>query len=51
MERETGCKLIIRCGTPDCEWGLPMPDFGEMAFEVCYYSFREHCVVVHGIKR
>ena len=43
-------QLAIRCGTPDCEWGFPMPNLGEVAVEACYFSFRKHCVEVHGLK-
>jgi len=49
MERETSSHLLIRCGTPDCEWGFSMPDLGEMAFQACYSAFREHCVKFHGL--
>jgi len=42
--------FVIRCGTPDCDWGFPMSDLGEMAIEGCYSSFRQHCVEVHGLK-
>jgi len=42
--------FVIRCGTPDCEWGFPMPDLGEPAVEACYSSFRKHCVEVHGLQ-
>ncbi|PYT67374.1 MAG: hypothetical protein DMG39_24230 [Acidobacteria bacterium] len=37
-------------GTPDCEWGFPMPDLGEIAVKECYASFRKHCVEAHGLK-
>ena len=50
MERETSSSFVIRCGTPDCEWGFPMPDLGEIAFEACYSSFRKHCFEVHGLE-
>jgi len=42
--------FVIRCGTPDCEWGFPMPDLDEPAVEACYSSFRKHCAEVHGLK-
>ena len=51
MERsETNGSFVIRCGTPDCEWGFSMPDLGELAVEACYSGFRKHCVQVHGLK-
>ena len=41
--------FVIRCGTPDCEWGFSMSDLGELAVEACYSGFRKHCVQVHGL--
>ena len=49
MEREPD-RLVIRCGSPDCEWGFPMPDLGEATFKACYSSFRKHCVAVHRLR-
>jgi hypothetical protein len=43
--------FIIRCGTPDCEWGFPMPDPGEVAFKCCYSEFRKHRTEVHGVNQ
>jgi len=43
--------LIIRCGTLDCDWGFPMPDMDELAFKMCYSSFRRHCTEVHGVNQ
>jgi hypothetical protein len=40
--------LVIRCGSPDCNWGFPMRDLEELAFKTCYSSFRQHCAEVHG---
>jgi hypothetical protein len=51
MEREPSSRLVIRCGTPDGEWGFPMPDLGELAIEACYSSFRKHCVKVNGLQK
>jgi hypothetical protein len=42
-------KLVIRCGTPDCDWGFQMWDTGELAFEACYAQFRIHCCEIHGL--
>jgi len=46
---KTAPHFVIRCGTPDCEWGFPMPDLGELALESCYSAFRKHCVEIHGL--
>src|SRR6516164_7293125 len=32
MEREPSSRFVVRCGTPDCEWGFPMLDLSELAF-------------------
>jgi hypothetical protein len=39
---------IIRCGTPDCDWGFPVVNPWNTA-ETCYEKFREHCVERHGL--
>ena len=49
-ESETNSSFVVRCGTPDCEWGFPMPDLGELAVEACYSGFCKHCVQVHRLK-
>lgn len=41
---KTASLVVIRCATPDCEWGFPMPDLGEVAVNVCYSNFIEHYV-------
>ena len=41
--------LVIRCGTPDCEWGFPMSELGDV--EACFSDFRKHCVEIHGVNR
>src|SRR5215472_7095232 len=43
--------LVIRCGTPDCDWGFPMPDLGEVSLEACFSDFRKHCVEIHGVNK
>jgi len=40
---------IIRCGTPDCDWGFPVADPWHIA-ETCYEKFREHCVERHALR-
>ena len=42
-------KLVIRCGTPDCDWGWPMADLAPWRVEKCYSAFREHCIETHGL--
>jgi len=38
---------IIRCGTPDCDWGFGVE--GWNTAEKCYEEFQEHCVERHGL--
>jgi len=40
---------IIRCGTPDCDWGFPLPDLAPWRVETCYEEFGRHCVERHGL--
>lgn len=53
MTRKSG--FIIRCATPDCDWGYPMPSSSDpdwqIYFEKCKRSFREHCIERHGLDR
>ncbi len=30
---------IIRCGTPECDWGFPLPDLAPWRVEKCYAEF------------
>jgi hypothetical protein len=39
----------LRCGTPDCEWGVPFLDISEEELNGCYARFREHCIARHGL--
>jgi hypothetical protein len=39
----------IRCGTPDCDWGFPIPDLTERHLDACYTVFRPHCIARHGL--
>jgi hypothetical protein len=48
---KTSPQFVIRCGTPDCEWGFPMPELCELALESCYSAFRKHCVEIHGLRQ
>ncbi len=41
------CTYIIRCGTPDCDWGFGVE--GWNTAEKCYAEFGEHCVERHGL--
>jgi len=37
------------CGTPDCDWGFPLPDIEEWRMNACYADFRQHCIERHGL--
>ncbi len=40
--------FVIRCGTPDCDWGHKVSDLGEEQLDLCYSEFRKHCIQIHG---
>jgi hypothetical protein len=42
-------KTDIRCGTPDCDWGVPVLDLSEQELRRCRRSFRKHCIEQHGL--
>ena len=42
--------FVIRCGTPDCDWGKKMCDLGEEQLRLCYSEFRKHCVHRHDLQ-
>ena len=42
--------FVIRCGTPDCEWGHKMHDMGEDQLRLCYSEFRKHCMQRHDLR-
>lgn len=43
--------FIIRCGTPDCEWGRRVSDLmTEKELKLCYSEFRKHCIQRHGLQ-
>lgn len=39
----------VRCGTPDCDWGFPVPGLTEQHLDACYAGFRQHCIEKHGL--
>ena len=41
--------FVIRCGTPDCEWGHKMHDLDQDQLQLCYAEFRTHCVQRHDL--
>jgi hypothetical protein len=41
-------KTHVRCGTPDCDWGTPLPS-NEDQLSRCHQEFREHCIERHGM--
>jgi hypothetical protein len=49
IELKTKPGFVIRCATPDCDWGFQMWDLGGPALESCYAAFRKHCVEMHGL--
>jgi hypothetical protein len=42
-------KTHVRCGTPDCDWGIPLSGFTEGQLSRCRRGFREHCIERHGL--
>jgi hypothetical protein len=42
---------IIRCGSPDCDWGKEMQDLSEEQLDHCYSESREHCIQMHGLQQ
>jgi hypothetical protein len=42
---------IIRCGTPDCDWGFRLPDMSAWRIERCYAKCREHCIERHALRK
>ena len=41
--------LVIRCGTPDCDWGHQVSDLSEEQLELCYSEFRKYCIQRHDL--
>lgn len=42
--------ILIRCGTPYCEWGHSMPDLSNEQVDLCYSEFQKHCIERHGLR-
>ena len=42
--------LVIRCGTPDCDWGHKVSDLSDEQPKLCYSEFRKHCMQRHGLQ-
>jgi hypothetical protein len=42
-------KTHVRCGSPDCEWGVPFSGFSERQLDRCRREFRQHCIDRHGL--
>jgi hypothetical protein len=42
--------FVIRCGTPDCDWGHRLSDLGQEQMELCYSEFRKHCMQRHDLQ-
>jgi hypothetical protein len=42
--------FLIRCGTPDCDWGKKMCDLGEEQLRLCYSEFHKHCIHRHDLQ-
>jgi hypothetical protein len=49
MPAQADAVTILRCGTPDCDWGFPLPDLALWRVEMCYAKFGQHCVETHGL--
>ena len=41
--------FVIRCATPDCDWGHKMQDLGEDQLQLCYSEFQKHCMQRHDL--
>jgi hypothetical protein len=42
-------KPHIRCGCPDCDWGVPFCGFSEDQLDRYRAEFRGHCIKRHGL--
>jgi hypothetical protein len=42
--------LVIRCGTPDCDWGHRVSDLDQDQLDPCYSEFRKHCMQTHDLQ-
>jgi hypothetical protein len=46
----TPMSFVIRCGTPDCDWGHRVSDLGQEQLKLCYSEFRKHCMQTHDLQ-
>jgi len=42
--------FVIRCGTPDCEWGHKVAELSDVQLKLCYSEFRKHCIHRHDLR-
>ena len=49
LKRRPLRKVHIRCGTPDCEWGIPFSGFGSADVTRYRALFRRHCIERHAL--
>jgi hypothetical protein len=42
--------LVIRRGSPDCNWGHRVSDLGQEQMELCFSEFRKHCLRRHDLR-
>jgi hypothetical protein len=42
--------IVIRCGTPDCDWGHKVSELSDEQLKLCYSEFRKHCVQSHDLQ-
>jgi hypothetical protein len=40
----TRTKTHVRCGSPYCDWGTPLPGFSESEWDRCRHEIPEHCI-------
>jgi hypothetical protein len=49
--RSTVMSLVIRCGTPDCDWGHRVSDVVDNEqLQLCCSEFRKHCIQRHDLQ-
>ena len=48
-KRLSPTKTHVRCGSPDCDWGTPMPGFSEGELDRCRNEFRAHRIKWHRL--
>ena len=44
----THARTYVRCGSHDCDWGVPFSGFSERQLIQLRRRFREHCIDRHG---